>query len=484
MTKKLNIEEVGVSITRLIRLGFYNFRLIFNYTVLGSLLAIVFTVSPFMEKESYIATGSISHSQNVNTLIQNTIIEAITSTEFAEGVALQLVEDGIESTEGSLLSSESIKNSLTAVSVPNSLRINVSFSYQDETISVLLLNDIIDQAIIYTNSTYDILGNGVVLSEYATTSTLEGLSSTQYIAIGSLIGFILGGTIGVIFHALKYTIYSVQDVKEFEISSFNLKMKIKATLLNSLLNIIGLGKKINFEREQNKLILQGLVASSSFTAIQNNLESTRNKPDEPLTTLMITPNPNSSLTMVAFAYARQSSTQGRKTILIDFDLKDVPFTKYLAKYQIETKKKASSKEGVTFLSLEENLDLYLPLQDIIPAKVIRDQNTQDIITQVKKKYDHIIILGPSLLPDSSNISILSYVNSALIVLKSSKSTTMELFRSINILIDNQLTAIETLVVEEKIQTTLPSINEIKSWFVLKPKPIVEQPLPPKPSKRK
>ena len=484
MTKKLNIEEVGVSITRLIRLGFYNFRLIFNYTVLGSLLAIVFTVSPFMEKESYIATGSISHSQNVNTLIQNTIIEAITSTEFAEGVALQLEEDGIESTEGSLLSSESIKNSLTAVSVPNSLRINVSFSYQDETISVLLLNDIIDQAIIYTNSTYDILGNGVVLSEYATTSTLEGLSSTQYIGIGSLIGFILGGIIGVIFHALKYTIYSVQDVKEFEISSFNLKMKIKAPLLNSLLNIIGLGKKINFEREQNKLILQGLVASSSFTTIQNNLESTRNKPDEPLTTLMVTPNPNSSLTMVAFAYARQSSTQGRKTILIDFDLKDVPFTKYLAKYQIETKKKASSKEGVTFLSLEENLDLYLPLQDIIPAKVIRDQNTQDIITQVKKKYDHIIILGPSLLPDNSNISILSYVNSALIVLKSSKSTTMELFRSINILIDNQLTAIETLVVEEKIQTTLPSINEIKSWFVLKPKPIVEQPLPPKTSKRK
>ena len=485
MTKKLNIEEVGVSITRLIRLGFYNFRLIFNYTVLGSLLAIVFTVSPFMEKESYIATGSISHNQNVNTLIQNIIIEAITSTEFAEGVALQLVEDGIESTEGSLLSSESIKNSLTAVSVPNSLRINVSFSYQDETISVLLLNDIIDQAIIYANSTYDILGNGVVLSEYATTSTLEGLSSTQYIGIGSLIGFILGGIIGVIFHALKYTIYSVQDVKEFEISSFNLKMKIKAPLaLDSLLNIIGLGKKINFEREQNKLILQGLVASSSFTTIQNNLESTRNKPDEPLTTLMVTPNPNSSLTMVAFAYARQSSTQGRKTILIDFDLKDVPFTKYLAKYQIETKKKVSSKEGVTFLSLEENLDLYLPLQDIIPAKVIRDQNTQDIITQVKKKYDHIIILGPSLLPDNSNISILSYVNSALIVLKSSKSTTMELFRSINILIDNQLTAIETLVVEEKIQTTLPSFNQIKSWFVLKPKPIVEQPLPPKPSKRK
>jgi Mrp family chromosome partitioning ATPase len=262
-------------------------------------------------------------------------------------------------------------------------------------------------------------------------------------------------------------------------------MKIFTKLsFDRFLNFFGLGNKINFEREQTKLILQGLVGSSSFTTIQNNLESTRNKPEEPLTTLMVTPMPNSSLTMVAFAYARQSSTQGRKTILIDFDLKDVPFTKYLDTYQIETKNKVSSKEGVTFLSIEENLDLYLPLQDIIPAKIIRDENTLDIITQIKKKYDHIIILGPSLLPDNSNISILSYVNSALIVLKSSKSTTMELFKSVNLLIDNQLIAIETLVVEEKLQIQFPSLDEIKSWFSFKSKPIVEKPLPPKPSKKK
>jgi Mrp family chromosome partitioning ATPase len=197
---------------------------------------------------------------------------------------------------------------------------------------------------------------------------------------------------------------------------------------------------------------------------------------------MVTPVPDSSLTMVAFAYARQSSTQGRKTILIDFDLKDVPFTKYLETYQIETKKKASSKEGVTFLTVEENLDLYLPLQDIIPAKIIRDEETQDIINQIKKKYDHIIILGPSLLPDSSNISILNYVNSALIMAKTSKSTTIEVIKSVNLLIDNQLTAIETLVVEEKVMTEFPSLSVIQSWFKSKPKPITI--IKPKPTKKK
>jgi Mrp family chromosome partitioning ATPase len=178
--------------------------------------------------------------------------------------------------------------------------------------------------------------------------------------------------------------------------------------------------------------------------------------------------------MVAYAYARQSSTQGRKTILIDFDLKDVPFTKYLEKFHIETKKKSSTKEGVTFLSLEENLDLYLPLQDIIPAKVIREEETQEIINHIKKKYDHVIVLGPSLLPDSSFVSILSYVNSALIIGDSSKSTTYNFIQSINLLIDNKITAIETLICEEIVHTSIPSFSEIQSWFKFKEK---QKPIP-------
>jgi Mrp family chromosome partitioning ATPase len=126
----------------------------------------------------------------------------------------------------------------------------------------------------------------------------------------------------------------------------------------------------------------------------------------------------------------------------------------------------------------------LPLQDIIPAKVIRDEETQDIITQVKKKYDHIIILGPSLLPDASAISILSYVNSALIVAKASVSTTTELIKSVNLLVDNQLTAIETLVVEEDIHTPFPSLNVIRSLFEFKTTTKAKPPVTPNPKKKK
>jgi capsular polysaccharide biosynthesis protein len=485
MSKKINVAEIGVSIARIVRIGIKNYRLLIIYTFLGFIIALSFTVSPFMDQGTYVASGKIIHNSNTNIVIQNTIIGAVNSTEFSESIATQLEQDEVSLIDGSFLSSDIIKNGLDAVSVPNSLEILITFSYPDEALSVTFLNEIIDHFIIFSNETYTNLGNGVNLGEYALTSTFDGIPSTTFLAIGAFIGLMLGGIIGVLLHAFKGTIYSAEDIKEFEVSSFYLQMKIKTQLtLERLLNLIGFGKRLNFEKEQTQLILQGLVGSSSFTTIQNNLESTRNKPEEPLTTLMVTPLPNSSLSMVAFAYARQSSTQGRKTILIDFDLKDVPFSKYLENYKIETKKKASSKEGVNFLSLEENLDLYLPLQDIIPAKVIRDENTREIINHIKKKYDHVIILGPSLLPDNSNISILSYVNSALIVLKTSKSTTMDLVKSVNLLIDNQLLAIETLVVEETMQINFPSLDNVKSWFSLKSKPIVEKPLPPKPSKKK
>ena len=486
MLKKIDVTEIGISISSIVRLSLKNISVILFYTALGFLLAFSFTASPLMDEETYVASGTISHSLNSNPVIQNTIIDAVTSTEFSEFVSLQLEEDGIGLIDGSFLSARTIKNSLTATAtIPSSLRINVSFSYPDEILSVIFLNEIIDHSITYSNNTYTNLQNGVILGEYAVSAVFEGVSTPIYLITGASLGLIIGLIAGVLYHAVRGTIYSVQDPKEFDISALYIQMKSKSKLtFNRFLNLIGFGEKFNFEQEQTKLILQGLVGSSSFTTIQNNLESTRNKPEEPLTTLMVTPMPTPLLTRVAFAYARQSSTQGRKTILIDFDLKDVPFTKYLERYQIETKKKPSSKEGVTFLSLEENLDLYLPLQDIIPAKIIREENTQEIITQIKKKYDHIIILGPSLLPDSSNISILSYVNSGLIVVKASKSTNMELIKSVNLLIDHQLTAIETLVVEEKLQIQFPSFGEIKSWFAPKTIPVIEQKLPPKTSKKK
>jgi Mrp family chromosome partitioning ATPase len=492
MAKKIDVMEIGMSIARLFRLAFQNYRIIVSSFILGFLLALGYTGSPFMDQETYIANGSISHPSSANLVIQTTIVEAITSNLFAEAVANQLQENEIGLIDETFLSKETIQSSITAAAVTNSLKINISFSYPDETLSVVFLNEIIDQFIIYSNTTFPNLGNGVVLGDYAITSTFDGPNTTLYLAIGSLIGLMIGLFLGVLWDAFKGTLYSAQDLKEIGLSSFSLPLKIKVNFsANSILTWLGIDKRLSwlglnksssFESEQTKLILQGLVASSSFTTIQNNLESTRPQPQDPLTTLLVSPVPNTSIAMIGFAYARQSSTQGRKTLLIDFDLKQVPFTKYLERYQIETKKKPSAKEGVSFLSTEENLDVYLPLLDIIPAKVIRDDATQDIMTQVKKKYDHIIILGPSILPDSSVLSMVQYANSALIIGKAGVTTTNEMIQSVNILIDANLTAIETLMINELTQTQWPNWKDFQSFFKSTPKPT--NTAKPKPTKKK
>jgi len=474
MAKKIDVMEIGVPIARLFRLAFQNFQFILYSTVLVSLLALGYTVSPLIDEGTYVANGSIAHASNGSVVIKNTIIEAVTSTGLAKAVALQLEEADIGLIDGTFLSAETIQAGLTATSVDNSLRINITFSYPDETFSVTVLNEIIRQSITYANDSFPVLGRGVILGEYAISSTFDEPSYTLYLAIGALFGFTIGVVLSVLWDTLKGTLYSAQDLKELGLSALYLPLQIKVKFTPStILRWLGFKNKksYSFENEQTKLIVQGFVPTQSFSTIQNNLESTRPQPLEPVTTLVLTPVPNESLAMVAFAYARQSSTQGRKTLLIDFDLKEIPFTKYLERYQIETKKKPSTKEGVFFLSIEENLDLYLPLQDIIPAKVIRDEATLNIMTQVKKKYDHIVILAPSLLPDSSVLSMVQYANSALILGKTGFNTIIQMIQSFNMLIDANLTAIETLLIDEITKTQWPSMNEIKTWFPSKPKPV-------------
>ena len=213
-----------------------------------------------MDQGTYVASGSIAHSSNNSAAILNTMVEAVTSTELSEIVALQLDDEELVLIDGTILSAEIIKTNLTAATIPNSFRISITFSYPDEILSVTILNKIIDQSITFANDTYINLGNNVILGEYALSSTFEGIPSNIYLAFGASIGLLVGGFVSVVLNAFKGTIYYTQDVKEFEISSYYLQMKIKSRLtLNRFLNLVGLGKKINFEREQTKLILQGLV---------------------------------------------------------------------------------------------------------------------------------------------------------------------------------------------------------------------------------
>ena len=490
MARKIDLMETGISLARLFRLALKNYQVIISSFILGLFLAFLYTTSPLMDSGTYQGTGAVNYRVSTNATVLNTVVEVIKSQAVADEAAM-ILEGDLEAelptvtlANGDPITASIIQSTLTATTATNSLRITITFTHPEEAIVTPIINAVIDASILIGNRDYPVINNNMVLGEYATAITFDGPSTTLYLAIGALLGLMIGGAVGVLWDAFKGTIYSAQDLKEFGLSSFLVPLNVKLPFhIKTILRWLGLGEKSLYEKKQTKLIQSGLVPSPAFTTIQNNLESTRPQPEDPLTTLLVTPLPSgSTLMMVAFAYARQSSTQGRKTLLIDFDLKDVPFTQYLDRHKIQTKKKPSTKDGVTFLSLEDNLDLHLPAQDILPAKVIRDEATQDLIAKVKKKYDHIIILGPSVLPDASILSMVSYANSALIVGHTGEVTTTEVIKTVNTLIDANLSTIETMIVSEDIQTKWPSWEDLKSLFA--PITKVKRESKQKPSKKK
>jgi hypothetical protein len=79
----------------------------------------------------------------------------------------------------------------------------------------------------------------------------------------------------------------------------------------------------------------------------------------------------------------------------------------------------------------------------------------------------VIILGPSLLPDASVMSLIGYVNSAILIGRAEETTTNQMIRAYNLLIDANITAIETVVFEENIKTTY---QNLRAWIAEKINP--------------
>jgi Mrp family chromosome partitioning ATPase len=186
-----------------------------------------------------------------------------------------------------------------------------------------------------------------------------------------------------------------------------------------------------------------------------------------VTTLIASPLPLTSSSKFIIAYGLESARQDRKTLIIDFDLIATPLTTYLETHRVPLKKKGSSKTDSPFQTIKTNLDIYLPEKNLIPATVIRAEETISLMNQVKKAYDHVIILGPSLLPDASVMSLIGYVNSAILIGRAEETTTNQMIRAYNLLIDANITAIETVVFEENIKTTY---QNLRAWIAEKINP--------------
>jgi Mrp family chromosome partitioning ATPase len=465
MTTKIDLMETGVSIGRLFRLALKNYFIIAISILLGLGMGFAYTISPFMDPGTYIAGGFVAFRISTNATVLNTVVEVIRSRAVAEEAAafLALGDDEtapITMANGDPITPDIIRRNLSATTITNSLRIPILFSHPDRSIVVPVINAVIDASINIGNSdAYPIIAKNIVLGEYAISTVYDGPSRRLYLAIGALIGLMVGGVFGVLIDTFKGTVYSARDIKDLGLSSLEVPMNVSLPIsLFTVLRAIGLSPKNLYEKKQLKNIDEGLLNIPAFTTIQNNLESLRANVDEPLTTLLVSPlDRGERLATVAFAYAKHSAKQGRKTLLIDFDLHNIPFTKLLQKYRLFTNPRSEASQDDSFLTLGDQLDLYLPHQQSIPAPFIRDHKTQQLMRDVKKTYDHIIILAPSALLDASLFSMVGYANSVIVVGVANHVTTTQVIKTVNSLVDAKFDTIETMVVSMKVKTRLTNL---------------------------
>jgi Mrp family chromosome partitioning ATPase len=470
MLKKIDLEEAGISFSRLLRITFKN-SIIMIFSVIVALgLALVYISSPLMDRGTFKSSGSVRYQTVTSATVLDLVTDIAKSVNVSELAANALAREPtpVKLQNGTLVTPEIIRRTLTAVTTPNALRITISFSHPEEAIVVPVINAVIDATIADGNANYPLIGNNLRLGEYATTSSFDGISPGLYLAIASLIGLLIGGTVGVLWDAFKGTLYSARDLKELSISSFlfNLNTTVPVSK-DALLSQVGLRNTATIEMAQAKALLQTNIHQPVLTTILNNIESTRPNPNESITTLITSPLPLKAAPKFVIAYGLESARQGRKTLVIDFDLMVTPLTSYLQKHHVSLKKKTLKKTDSPFQSLKPNLDIFLPEKNYIPATVIRDTETVKLIEHVKKTYDHIIILGPSLLPDASVMSLIGYVNSAILIGRAEETTTNQMIRAYNLLIDANISTIETVVFEENIKTTY---QHVRAWIANKINP--------------
>ncbi len=452
--KKIDLMETGISLARLFRLFFRNLWLIGITFVFGLGLAYGYTQSDLMDQGTYQSSGSVAYKVSTNSTILNTVTEIVGSSAVAELAASALEADLITLDNGDAITPAIIHSTLTATTTTNSLRITITFTHPEEAIVVPIINAVIDATILDGNTNYTVIANNHVLGEYAATTTFDGPSSLLYLAIGALLGLMVGGAVGVLWDAFKGTIFSSTDLKELGVISRFFNVSVLRPL-NMTLVEARFATSSQKQVDQLDVIATSSSLQESLQNLQNNLESIRPNPEDPLLTFVSSAMPLNELPLFAYAFAQQSSLRGGKTLLIEADLKSTPLTTLLTSLQLLSDKK-KSKDDLTVVSLTSTFDVLLGLPKAVPATHLRSEAMKQFIQDAKKTYSHIVFSAPALLPDQSALSVLPYTNASILVTKSAISTTSSTIQAYNVLAEQGVRAFEAVVYQPSVGLKLPT----------------------------
>ncbi len=113
-----------------------------------------------------------------------------------------------------------LKNNLTVTSSTTSFFINVSYLSEDPVLAKDVVNEVINQAIIFANANIPILDDNIVRTSYANNGIYDSPNKVLYVVIG----LILGGIVGVGFAFLKEMLNNTFRSKEQLEAAFGIQV--------------------------------------------------------------------------------------------------------------------------------------------------------------------------------------------------------------------------------------------------------------------
>lgn len=244
--------------------------------------------------------------------------------------------------------------------------------------------DLIEKKNLYLISKAGILSDYIILKPV----TFSRKSIAPNVSMIKMFGVVLGLFLGVILIAIRYLLYN-------KISNINEVQE------NTNAKFLGVIPRYKTELEVSKIITTDnpkSIISESFRAIRTNLEFI-NAEDKPKILTTTSTVPGEGKTFIGINLAAIFSMLGKKVIILDFDLR---------KPRIANVFEVNSQKGIStiligktniqeciFNSGIKNLDFITsgPIPPN-PAELISSDSTKNLLEELKKDYDFIIIDTP------------------------------------------------------------------------------------------
>lgn len=221
MEENQNVES-GISLVDLFTMLFHNIFIIVIITAFVAAIGTIYTlrlVEPMYQSKTDVMVqvdktdGGGSSSTDIDVTLTLRLIQTV--SEFLEK---DIVLDEVVLSQNVIdvaghMTSKQIRSNLNVSYNTNSLLLKITYKHEDPKAAAVILNEIVDTAIVIANEDYPVLVNTIYKVGVPKDGSYISPNKTLYILISVILGGILGVGTALIIEFLKTTIRNKKDIE-------------------------------------------------------------------------------------------------------------------------------------------------------------------------------------------------------------------------------------------------------------------------------